>query len=204
MSTATQVFGFRAAEADALPKLACLGYVEKLGEGKITQKGVYHMQTIHIAPMESGKKGVVNFLYVPEWLDAGFNPATLKEEADGKALYFLYGKNIMSRQSMSVLQGIAGSEENFNTLSYNLITTEDKSPEGIQAVLQNFFNEVGPTIGYVLQQRREKTGEVDENGKAIYELQPGYEVGSFFHPTDSEKARIAKQAANGKLVVTFE
>lgn len=205
MSTATQVFGFMGTEAAELPRLACIGYVEKV-EGKTTQKGVYDMQTVHITPAESGKKTVTNFMYEPSWLVPGFNPKTLLEEAGGSTKYFLFGKNIKSQVegSVSVLQGLAGSEEGFDSLSYSILTADDQSPEGIQNILATYFNENNPAIGYILQQRRRKTEEKDERGKAIYVLEQGYEVGEFFYVTDEAKEKLARRAANGKLVLTFE
>jgi hypothetical protein len=206
MSTQTQpVFGFKTPDVEALPRLACVGGIEKV-EGKTTAKGVYDMQVITLSPYESAPRNVtrVNFLYRPEWLDSNFDPNTLKEEFEGDKMLAVYRMHIASKTATTTLQGIAGTEEGFGQLSYALITAEDKSIEGVQAVISNYLNETQPTVGYYLQQRRRKTDEVDENGKAIYELEGGYEVGSFFLPTEDNMKRLDKQAASGRLVLTFE
>jgi hypothetical protein len=207
MSTQTQpVFGFKPVAVDALPRLACIGYVDKLGEGKVTEKGIYDMQTIFLAPTESGKQTRVNFLYQPRWLDPSFDYETMREEDGGDKMISVYRMHLNSKQDMSTLQGLSGSEEGFGKIQYSLIVAEDKSPEGIQAVFQSFFAEENPYIGYILKQRTSKTGEVDARGRAVKVLETGYEVGGYFFPTEENKVKLARQAENAKsnLVLTFE
>lgn len=196
--------GFKAAGADVLPRLGCTGYVSQIIDVKTTAKGVYDMARVKVEPYESGRSVIVNVLYQPEWLDGNFDPDSLKEEANGESLFSVYRMHIASRQGLSTLAGLAGSEENFNALADALISSEDKSPEAVKMILSDFFRENGGEIGYVLKQRTRNTEELDDNGKPIKVLENGYEVGEFFYPTEDAKKRLAKRANDGKLVLAFE
>lgn len=197
--------GFIAAEVDELKPLACIGYVSKIVDAKTTEKGVYDMQVIEVEPTEAGKKARVNFLYQPRWLDGGFDPSTLRGEEDGDKLFAVYRMHIAAKQSLSTLAGLSGSDENFGRLQEALLSAEGKDdPETVKQILTDFFNECGTEVGYVLKQRRRKTDETDDNGRPVYVLENGYEIGEWFYPSEEAKLRLKKRANAGKLVLGFE
>ncbi len=197
MSTFTP---FLAAPVEVLPKLACIGYVESIKDGAHTKKGVYEIVGFKLAPTESGKVAFGNFLYRPEWLVGGFDPSTLAEFENAKSLTTVYRMNICGTKELSVLAGIAGSQDAFYQLAGQLQSIEGEvTPEAVTAVLRDFVRENSPEIGYILKQKSVKN---EETGK--YDLEDGYELGGFFYPTEDEKKRLAKAAAAGKMVLTFE
>lgn len=192
---------FMAPEVEELPRLACLGYIAKVKDGVVSTKGLYSMVPFEISPMESGKKAFGNFLFRPEWLEPGYNPDQMKQydEPLCKSMTTVYRMNIAVKGSVPLLAGIAGSEDDYYELAARLQSIEgQKTPDVVAETIREFVNEVNPTVGYILKQKSKKNDE----GK--YELENGYEIGNWFWPTEEARAGLAKSAANGKLVLTFE
>ncbi len=228
-ATAVQKKLFNEASAAKLPKLICTGYVAKIGEGKPSKSGNYNVNPIEINGFGAARNATVYVLTRPEWFEtdeAGnptFRPDALSQVEGGSAMQFVYRRNIRGRGSVSILEGVCGSEERFEKLQEEFLTTdgiddENDSAEVIERILQNNLlpkdGEQGFEIGYTLSQQRTKTDEKDENGKFIYLLDNRYEVSNFWEATEKAKEshrksaeKSAKRAAeNGKPVsvkVTF-
>lgn len=209
MSTATQTLGFQEASVEKLPRLACVGTVTEVGEGKLSEAGVYIVQPITIRGTGAGRGVRLNLLYRPEWLDVTFNPNKLEEEYEGgKSLLSVYRRNIATKGGISALKGLAGSEEAFNTLAAALLTAEDKSIQGVQQVLRDFFLSTNEDveIGYILKQRQQKVTN-PETGETEYELTNGYEVGEWFFNTEENRKRLVARAAktrDGSFRIGFD
>jgi hypothetical protein len=217
MSTATQTLqGFSEAKVQKLPSLACIGYVDEVGEGKVSSTGNYVVQPIKLRAHTPGRNANTNILYRPEWLDPNFEPNDLDELGEegsderkqGKSMLSVYRRNIAERGKISALKGLAGSEENFAQLANILVTlprdlsTTDGSTAFVMAVSQNLrdfltVRNEGVDIGYILRQRQDKAGE-DENGKTIYELANGYEVQEYFFPSPEKLKSLRQRAAKTK------
>lgn len=191
---------FLAAPVEILPALACIGTVETVKDGKqCAAPSIYAMVSMSLSPNESGKKAFVNFMFHPSWLESGYDPKELGQYENAKGLRFTYRKNICGSSDLSILAGISGSEENFHQLAGKLQALEEKTPENVSEVIREFVNENNSEVGYILTQKQAKN---EETGK--YEPADGYEVGEWFYPTDENKRKLAKRAANGKLSLTFE
>lgn len=207
--------GFIEAEVPELPTLECLGYVDEVGEGKVSQKGVYVVQPIHIQGISGSRSTTLNLLYRPDWFVPGFNPNKLEElyGEEGRKMLAVFRRYIAAKKSMSWLKGLAGSDEKFLALQQRILSiSQDGAEPSIEAVretLRSFLlteNE-GTDIGYTLRQRRDKVeGETDENGKAIYELANGYEVQDFWFATaDNIKKKILKaKRSEGSIKIAFD
>jgi hypothetical protein len=205
--TPTQTQGFAEAATQSIPSLACIGYVDEVGEGKISASGTYVVQPIKIRANDAGRNITVQLLYRPEWLDPNFLPAGLLEHDGGSSMLFVYRRNIREKGRVSVLQGLSGSDEGFARLAANIFTLPEKSIVAVQDTLRDFFvanQESGVEIAYVLKQKREKAG-VDENGKQQYELAQGYEVGEFHYATPENLKRLKQRASRptANLKITF-
>jgi len=215
MSTAVEgLLSFREAAAADMPKLVCVGYVDAVGDGKVSESGKYIVQPISLAAYGAGRRARVNFLYRPEWIVPAFDPNTIAEMVDddeeAKKILSVYRRNINGRGSISTLRGLAGSDVGFERLSHRILSLPDASIEGVQMVLTEFFEERqqsgSPEIGYVLKQQATRTDQIDEeSGKAIWIKENRYEVDSFFDVNDKALAKWTKAAAKsqGKIRVTY-
>lgn len=205
--------GFREAEASEKPTLLCVGTVGEVEDAHISKSEDYVVQPIKIEALDAGRNQTLYLLYRPEWLTRSFNPASMKDEHPGP--FFVYGKNIATKDGYSNLRGLAGSQEAFVSLAKQLIgiTANDEGPnmEAVTKVLRDFFaanvDAEGNSrkIGYELRQQQTKTDEVDEDGKAIYLRENRYEVKSYFDVTEKGLATAKRRAerSNGKVKFTF-
>ena len=209
MSTATQetFTGFAEAKVSKLPALSCVGTVEEVGEGKLSSTENYVVQPISIRATGPGRSITFRILYRPEWFEPTFDPNSLEEYGpEGSKMLAVYRKNIAAKGGIAALKGLAGSEENYVKLAKALLTAQDKSIEGVRETLRTFFSENDVEVGYVLKQRKDKVGE-DENGKGIYELANGYEVGEFYFPTAEnlkKQVQRANRSKDGSFRVAFD
>lgn len=205
MSTATQETfqGFAEASVQKIPTLACVGYVDEVGEGKLSESQNYVVQPITIRPYGPGRTVVHRILYRPEWLESNFNPDSLSEYGDdGAKMLSVYRRNINVKGGISALKGLAGSEEAFKALAAKLLSLTDKSIPSVSSAIRDFFtankeSENPIQVGYVLRQRKDKAGE-DENGKQQYELANGYEVAEFFFDTADARKKLKQRATRSK------
>lgn len=221
---ATQT-GFARAEIAEKPQIVCLGRIEEVPDAKVTQdgKGDYYNIRIKLAG-EGGSPGVThNFLYRADWFTPGFDPKKLRDlvnaagEEIGPKIYDQYRRNVNGPQSsISTLQGMCGSEEGFQefdtkrVLAFAEVQKAGRSEftaQEIRDLLKDFLlnDHEGQTLGYKLKQRSDKVS-VNENGKGVYELQDGYELGAYFYPTDEAIKRFvsAVEKSKGKLIMGFE
>lgn len=218
MSTATQTkIGFNTPDAEKLPKIACVGVVEEFGEGKLTQSQQYLIHQIRVKGNGANRNTRTNFMYRPDWLTQDFQPNSLKELTETGPL-FVYQKNIIGPKGsnkLSALQGLAGTEERFVEVSTRLLAiqagglleAEDLASQ-VQAVLHQFLLVEGEDvlIGYEMQQKTEDTGERDEKGKKIKVLVDGYELGSYFYPTEKnlKAKRVYAERSPDKMKIAFD
>lgn len=224
MSTAAQgtFQGFAEAKVNKIPSLACTGYVEEVPEGKLSESQRYVVQPVTIRGLGASKTLTHRILYRPEWFRPGFDPSSLEEFGDeGKSMQTVYRKNINVRSGISALKGLAGSDERFQNLAVAIMTAAAALPVDangnptdldiptVQGILrEHLVNPDGDytEIGYDLRQRKDKAGE-DENGKTVYELANGYEVGDFwFVSNDAKKKKVqrASRTADGSYCVAFD
>jgi hypothetical protein len=206
MSTPQTSFGFAAAteEARLLPKYACLGFIEAVGEAKVTKSGTYIYQPFTIGATQAGVKSFAGLCYRPEWLRPGFDPESLKAEPNGNTLFLVYKMNIAGSNSLSALAGFAGSEENFGQLAANIQTAiADLDDADVMATVENvlreFTNETNQEIGYYSVQKKEKGAD----GKKV-PVAGNREIGGWFYPGPESAKYQASEAAKGKLEVRYE
>jgi hypothetical protein len=201
-------FGFAEASVQKLPSLACIGYVDVVADGKVSESGKYIVQGITLRGFGPSRGCSTNLLYRPEWISATFNPDSLNEFGDeGQKMLAVYRRNIAVRDGISALKGLAGSEERYQALAQKLLTLPAVTEATVSDVLKEFFSGDQFEIGYVLRQRKNKTGETDENGKDVYELTNGYEVQEYFFVTKANIEKLQKRAArskDGMFKVAFE
>lgn len=231
MSTASQQqLGFASATVDKLPTIACVGYVDEVGEGKVSKSEVYINQPIKIRGNGANRSVTKYLLYRPEWLVPGFNPDTIKESGDGaRGMLFVYQSNIIpgrGAKKISALQGLCGSEERFNELANRLLTAsypetgDNATPEEtaaatsaliaqVRSILHQFLvvegGEAVP-VGYQMIQEKEDTGDVDEKGKKVKVATERYTLGDFFYPTEQKLKNLRSFAQHqpGKMRVAFD
>ena len=188
---------FNTPDVPALPDLICIGRVAAVGPSKLSPSG-YAMTNFQIQGIQAGRSSKYNFMYRPDWLVENFDPNVLE-----KGPMFVYSKNVASDQTPA-LRAFCGSddaaEERYLTLSDELITLADKSPESIERLLADRilgFAEKEAIFGYVMQQQK------DKDTKALTRF---YDVGYFFPATKDDAERFARKAASSpeRYVLTFE
>jgi hypothetical protein len=190
------------------PTLFCAGTVSLIEppeptSAKTQEYAPYltHTLSVHFEPEASGQKARTRLRFNPEWLVAGFKPASQKavfiadygNEAGAK----LYDKFIKDYQSniigsapgqqgfgISLLQAICGlaedNTENINVIAARIQEAEEVTAESVYDVLNTALQagEIGQGLGYILQQQRVNTGQLTEDGKQIWVPGPYYEVRS--------------------------
>ncbi len=220
-----------AAPIEKLPDLACIGYPTGLTEPKITKDGTgdtFNIR-IEITPVNgtAGRKLSCNFMFLPDWFNPGFEPRGLKDlKTDenpklGANLLRTYGQTIATASSrMTVLEGVLGSQENFNSFWHAIAeevkangnfdsATVDAAVENakrIASILRAHTVEAIPTVGYIARQQKDKVG-LDEQGKGVYELRDGYEITDWFVVSPAEVKKLvarAEKAQNGSFRITFD
>ncbi len=215
--------GFREAGARPMPKLACIGKVTEFVEAKVSASEQYIVQRFSIQGFGASRNIRDMLLYRPEWLADGFDPETLEDNEETKGLLFTYRNHISEKGKVSKLLGLCAlDDEKFGAvaealfgLSIDPATLPQDGPpidmmEEVTEVLNDLYVEQGfaDPIGYVLGQQTSKTDEVNpETGKAIYVVEPYYEVKEFFNPADKKKIASLQKAADkseGKFKITFD
>lgn len=196
---------FGSISAPKLPKMACIGTIANVADTKASSSGSYNVTNISIEPRGGGYKSQFALLTRPEWMAPAFNPDIALDGNDGAK--FVYRTNIQnySNAGPSRLLGLAGSEEASEKLVDDIFSSvvTQKDPESgeevsfipdekLTAVIRKYAN--AATIGYVLVQKMEDTGEVDEDGKKIKLRTPNYELGELFFPTEKALTKYRKLA----------
>lgn len=205
-----------AASIELLPKLNCMGRVSSVGEAHITASGTYARIPMTIDPIAGGQKGFIGFLFHPSWLVPGFNPESLAAEPNGKTLQIVYKLNVSCSNQPSLLQGVAGTAENFGTLAAQIqgaieglkYETPDEQAvfiSTVRDVIAEFVQEVAPEVGYFLVQKLEDSGELKPNGSKLKLPVAGKrEVGGFFLPSVSAHKRNEADAAKQKSIMAYD
>ena len=204
---------FAKTSAQKKPSLACIGRVIDVGEAAATKSGDYYLVPIEIEGYGAARSTKTNFMFRGDWFGSKFNPESLLKIDGGSSLYFVFGKNIDQNGSTSVLRGIAGKSENFDKLAGELqalpgVEDGEIDPVQVSDTLRRVLVDegLGNLVGYVLSQKKEDTGEVDENGNRIKILTPYYEIKEFAEPTQKWRDRQKKRAAantDNSFRVTF-
>lgn len=203
IATEQEFQGFAEAKVQKQPTLACVGTVDEVGDGKVSESGLYVVQPFKLRAKTPGRNVSTNILYRPEWLNPNFDPNSLEaadteEDNSGSRMLSVYRRHINVKGGVSSLAGLSGSAAGFKRLAHSLLNLTDEQkeqPAVVSAMLRDFFtvkNE-GVDVGYILRQRRDQVGE-NEEGKKIYELANGYEVNEYFFPT-AEKLKALRQRA---------
>lgn len=187
----------KAASVLALPDLACQGFIKKVGNVKLSDKGVYHVLPIEVEGKYAARDGVFFFIFEPRWFGASFDPEVLKDELDSQGRpikYRMYLSNINGEGRPSALVSLL--HEDFEAFSDEL-TEEDPTPEGIADLLREVLT--GREVLYIMKQSKDS-----ETGA----LMDRYNIQSFYAPTTENVEYLQKQADNPKrktpLVVTWE
>lgn len=192
------------------PTLACLGFVKAVGEPKTNEKGTISVP-IDIEALEQGQGRKYFFSYTHEMLNGSFDPA---EASSGDE--FLYRKNLavddpenFDEGDVSALKAMTG--DSYDNVADRLIAVNGQGAEGVAEVLRDSLLDLadqGLRFGYVLRQQYDKTGEVDDAGKAVKKATKWYEVGSFYIPSERVIERLVKRSKKAKadkpFLITFE
>lgn len=206
--------GFKEGSAKKLPTLACIGRVQEVGEPKATESGKYFIIPVKIEGYGASRSTRANFMFRKNWFTNGFDPESLLEYEGGNGYYFVYGKNIAQKGSVSLLKGLVGDDDDkFDTLATALQslpgseTEEGPSATDIAETLRTYLVDEGngENLGYILRQQRTKAGE-DSEGKAKYTLEPYYEISEFGSGDEKWRDRQYKRAertTNGGFKVGF-
>lgn len=204
---------FKDAPAQDLPKLIQLCRVSEVMEGKVSSSEKYIVQPVQLDAIGAGRSVRVNLLYRPEWLRPGFDPQsiaeTIDDEKEASSVLFVYRKNIAESGGISVLRGLAGSDEAFDRLANQLLSQEEVTIEGTTTILREFLiPEDGEQtlIGVELRQKSDKTGDVNpDTGKNIYIKTSGYDIDSFYDATEKniKSKRKFAEKSNGRARMTF-
>lgn len=197
------------------PNQVCIGRVTSVGDARPSKNNpdTYYVIDIQIEALDAGKNQKVYFTWRPEWLQQYSSADFRRMQEDFPKLLFVYQMNVMTKEEgkQSLLQGLCMTTERFNELASRLtdlgVSNIEANPTIVSDVLRQFFvEENGDTdIGYVLKQQTSWNGEVDENGRKVYEPTKFIEVDKYFEPTDKNIASWVKAAERKpeKYKVTF-
>ena len=168
------------------PRLVCLGTVEKVGEPKLTEKGVYFRLPIEIKGVGNGRDTRFGLLYAKHWLEPNFDPEKENDGTDaGRKRQIVYYNNIANKTGKAALQVLAG--EKFDAMADH-IQANSHSPTDVAQAIAGAI--VGQAVGYVLKQGKDEDGDLTDF----------YEVQRFFAATEENIARQAKKNAKDYVV----
>lgn len=164
-----------AGQAPKLPPIYCAGVVSKVSNLRAskTEDSPYQVVDIEIEPLFAPQKQNYKFYFTfdPDWLRSDVD-----DEVTGS---FMYRKNISEKGKTSALKGLLG-EEAFSQLADEVNEAGSATAEELFTYLQE--NVQGRTIGFVLEQQRDKEEVEDEEGntKTTSYRTDRYQVGRFF------------------------
>lgn len=207
---------FAAPPVREIPPKYCVGYVTEIGEAKVTGGGTgnYVRLSFKIAPLEAGQASQSGFMWAPGWLTPGFDPSELQRGPG-----FVYQNNIQAEEDsferiikapkVSILRGLAGSDERFYELGTALSGLKPDDVDGVEKTIKDFVLPGGEAIRdaegdpkYVIGYRLVQQSEKGEDGKK--KLKNGYQLDSIFWPTDAAIAALQKHAEeNGDIILGF-
>jgi hypothetical protein len=185
----------KAGVVQAMPDLACIGLVKKVGEVYLSTKEVYHVLPVEIEAKFGGRDGLFFYLFQPSWFGAKFDPETLLKEDKKGTRYGMYRRYVNDEKRPSVLACLVGEE--FDKLAAEFDALGEVNEKHVEEIIRQYA--VGRDVGYVMTQR------TDPETK---ELMEQYNIKSFFPLTDEELKRVTEQAGSEKrrkpLVVTWD
>lgn len=197
---------FQAASAPKLPNIACVGTVAAIADTKVSSGGTYNVTGIAIEPRGGGYGAKFSFLSRPEWFSPTFNP---DEEFEGNnSASFVYTRNIQGPpgSGVSILMGLPGSEDRAGKMVDEIFSSGEtqKDEDGnvvafladakLDALIRKYAE--GSIVGYVLKQKMEDTGEVDEKNKKIRIRTANYELDRLFYADEASLKRYRKLATD--------
>ena len=179
----------------AMPDIACIGMVSKVGDVKLSQSGVYHVLPVEIKAKYSGKDGTTFVTFEPRWFARDFNPKTFQEEGrDGFTKSGMYRRTVADEKKPAMLQVLLG--ENFAAAAAEFDEIGEPTAEEVADVIRR--HALGNEVGYVSYQR------VDEG-----ELMEMYNIKYFFPLNDDSRQQVIDQSKDpkrrrGELVITWD
>lgn len=204
-----QVNPFALAEPDKKPSLACVGYVEDIADAKPTANERYVNSRVKIVSPSGGRDITTNFMFRPEWFEQGFSPKSFDaldvDDRTKRGLALNYRRIFGTKGTVGLLAALVGG--NVQEFAEALWAKGAVTEETVVDTLREVNNAAQPDVGYILVQAKEKTDELNEEGKPVYVLSEFYEVQSVFFPTDEAKERLEKRAEktkDGSFRVTWE
>jgi hypothetical protein len=189
----------KAAEVLQWPDLACIGVIQKVDQVRLSERGVYHVLPIEVKGRYGARDATFFYIFMPEWFEPSFDPATLR---DDPKVYGVYKRYVNDAARESVLAAIAnsGDPHGFDKLAAEFDGLTNIDEHSVEQVLREYFT--GREVGYIMKQRQDK----DDNGH--YVLVEQYNIQRFFNPTEDALVDLQKQAANPKrktpLVITWD
>ncbi len=197
---------FTAGSAPKLPNLACVGTIAAIADTKASAKGVYNVTNIAIEPNGGGYGAKFSFLSRPEWFTPGFTP-DVEFEGNSGAM-FVYTRNIQGPpgSGVSILMGLPGTEAKAEALVDDIFASVEtiKDADGnsvallpdakLDSILRKHTGSI--PVGYILKQKQEDTGEVDEKGKKVKIRTSNYELDRLFYADEASLKRYRKLAAD--------
>ena len=198
---------FKAGAVPSMPDLACIGMIKKVGEVRLSNKGVYHVLPIEIEGTRGGKNGTYFFLFQPRWFEPNFDPAVLlaedeaiRQEVDefGKkknsSLYTMYRRYIADEKNVSVLQALAG--DNWDAMAEAFDRQSNSDPKTIEGILREYLT--GNEVVYTMTQRTEDDGS----------LMDQYNISRFYPATEEGLKAVMESAKSSRrkrpLVITWD
>ena len=195
------------AEAPILPRIACIGNVTEIGDGHPSSNNpdLYIVQPFLVSPLQSGRTAKGNLTFHPEFFRSGFTPDSLTDDA----IKFVFASNIARENRVTTLRGLCGSETAFRAVLAGLMGLAEVTAESVTEYLRSTILPE-TVVGYILQERRDKTGEYDSQGRAVRKRSGFYEIGEWFYPDgDGLKRVIAianapRRANRAPTILAFE
>jgi hypothetical protein len=189
----------KAGSVQALPDLACVGLVKKVGEAYLSEKGVYHVIPIEIEGKYAGRNGVFFLVFEPRWFSDGFDPEELVSERDAKGRpikHGMYRRTVADTAKPSVLQAMLGEDFDAFAANFDSKYEETEGAKAIGSIIRESL--VGRDVLYVMKQRKEEDGTLTEQ----------YNIQSFYTLNDDNLAYLAEQQNNERrktpLQVTWD
>lgn len=185
----------KAGSVVAMPDLACIGLVKKVGDAYLSQKEVYHVIAIEVEAKFGGRDGLFFVCFEPRWFGASFDPTILiTEESHKPVKYGMYCRTVNGVAKPSVLVSVLG--EQFEAFGNEFNALEAPSAKDVSDILRQYA--LGRDVGYILTQRKGEDGELMEQ----------YNISRFFPLTDEGIKIISEQAKSAKrktpLVITWD
>lgn len=170
---------FKKASAPQQPRHYIITKLKETENRGLSASGAYNVFGLKFAPVTStrGRDERFYLVFRPEWLEKGFDPATLDKSAG-----FVYRNNIAQPKKTGPLEAILGRSL-YDALAAQI---DAQGSVSVDEFYDYFEQAVGNKVGLILAQESEKEGE-DRF------LTDNLNVGGFF--TEEEVGGINERAA---------